>query len=178
MDPVYVSMAICAVGLMICGVLAGRIFGHLIFFYKHFRDRNNYPRLVKKNWELDLVCKPHSWSRTKLALTGLEPGPYLVCMNCGSISGHDDVRLNDAAIEVLKNNIKLNNEKYENEKASIDRMKEILTADREYWIKTFGREFGKDEDTNRDLLEKFSKFTVESVEAAGRRAIEEFKGKI
>ena len=173
MDPVYTSMFVCAILLMISGMVLGRIIGHLIWFWNHFKTRNQFPKLEEVfEWD-EVKCTRHSWIKTTLALAGLDPGPYLACELCGQVSG-TNFKLNSAAIQVLRNNKHLK----EQEGKAIDRMKQILEADFNMWVKTWGHEFGKDSVKNIQLLEKFSKFTVESFEAAGRQVEREFKGKL
>lgn len=141
------------------------------------KDYSEHPRLKTVSQEYmdhNMTCKPHSWERTTLALRGLDPGKYLVCTACGIVSGHM-FRLNEPALEVLRNNIRLNAEKETREAWQLRRTQEILEADFNFWIKSNFKQFGKSEEEDLKLLRNFSVFTVSSVNDAAHRAIRESK---
>lgn len=70
------------------------------------RRRKIYPSLVTA----DKSCKTHTWMNQKLAMSGIDPGKYLVCVDCGLVSG-TKLMLNGPAKEVFHNNIKIAREK-------------------------------------------------------------------
>lgn len=51
---------------------------------KYVQVRNDFPALHKIN-EKEL-CKLHTWAYMNLALRGLEPGRYSVCLTCGNVA--------------------------------------------------------------------------------------------
>lgn len=143
--------------------------------YVMWRESRRSPRLLTLSFEqlnFNITCKPHDWTKTKLALRGLDPGEYLVCTKCGIVSGYSK-RVNDPGLEVLRNNIKLEEDRKAKEQHQVSRSQEILNADFEYWTKTYLQDFGKSSEKNLELLRKFSVFTVASVNDAARRAIQE-----
>jgi hypothetical protein len=168
--------------LLLCDILS--CFGIVLMVYGitlsiralklHFKSLK-FPRLIRMNDEFvafNIDCKPHEWHKTTLALRGLDPGSYLVCLKCGTVSG-TPFRLNDPGLEVLRNNIKLEAEKKAKHERQLNRTQEILEADFNYWVNTYLQEFSVDKEKNRQLLRKFSVFTVASVNDAAQRAIRE-----
>jgi hypothetical protein len=138
---------------------------------RHF----SYPRLIRVSDEwlaFNDPCDRHDWHKTTLAMKALPPGSYLVCTKCGRVSGHPYI-LNGPGLEVLRNNIRLEAEKKAKNERQLDRTQEILEADFNYWVNTYLQEFGSDREKNRQLLRKFSVFTVASVNDAAQRAIRE-----
>lgn len=186
-DPLF--MLVFMIISMINGMVLYRIAGHAKYILSHYWNRTQFPKLIGADEGYGCGFKDsnpkgeshHHWVKTVLAMYGVEPGHYLVCDHCGIVAGKTHLRLNAAGIEVLKNNAKLQEERAEKERnfeKSVTRFSEILDADRIMWIKTYINQFGRDQAKNEELLAEFSKFTVESMEAAGTRVKEEFKGKI
>lgn len=135
------------------------------------RRQKIYPSLVKAD---EGLCKTHTWIKSKLVLTKLDTGFYTLCKECGFVSG-TKFKLNGPGLEVLNNNIKLADQKYENMKKSVSRFEEIFKADRILWIKTNINKFGKDLEENQKLLEELSLYTRNSIEAAYDQVDREFK---
>lgn len=171
----YLMMGIFIAVCMACGVVLWKIIDHCIYFYKYYTTRENFPRLHPL--DDDKLCKdPHSWEETKLAMMVVPFAQYKVCSKCGFVSG-TEYQLNPAGIQQMNETMVIRRETKAREELQISRFKEILDADREMWIKTYGPSFGKDQDKNVDLLRHFSNFTVESMESASQRVIRELQEK-
>lgn len=161
--------------MMFSGVLVYLGFKNLLVLIRMTRNNTKFPslkRVSEESMEMNQTCRPHSWHKTTLALRGLDPGSYLVCTGCGIVSGHS-LKVNEAGLEVLRNNIKIDAEKKSKEERQVRRTQEILNADFELWTKTFLNQFGQSPEKNLELLKKFSVFTVMSVNDAAHRAIRE-----
>jgi hypothetical protein len=164
---------------MFTGVMMFVGIKNIVVIISNYRSSLKFPRLQHLSdefVEMNITCKPHTWTRTTLALRGLDPGSYLVCTSCGLVSGHH-FRLNEPGLEVLNNNTKLNAVKAQREEWEVTRTQEILNADFEFWTKTYLKHFGFSAAEDLELLRQFSKFTVESVNDATHRALRESKEK-
>lgn len=75
------------------------------------RRRKIFASLEKAT--VENTCKGnHKWDDAKLALAGLEPGSYKVCVDCGQVAKGGSLRkLNGPAMEIYKNNIRLRGER-------------------------------------------------------------------
>lgn len=169
------TLTILGIGSLFLGMIIYKIVDDLIYIGKYYWNRDNFPRTV--DFDESKACQgPHKWESTELFLQDMEIRTYLICTECGTISGTDK-QLNAAGTEVHKNHAVKKAARKELGDATIKRFIEIIEADRNMWIKTHSKEFGKDETKNQEMLVKFSKFTVESMEGATQRVTREFKGK-
>lgn len=119
------------------------------------------------------VCPDfHNWDKTMLAFPQIEVDYHLVCTTCGQIC-NTQWQLNDAAMEVFQNNLKLKAEREEAKKKIMARFSEIVRADRNMWIKTnIGRFKKHDSDVER-LLQDFHDFALQSMQEATIKATNE-----
>lgn len=174
-DQLYVQLVIFMVLSMFAGIFFMRSLDTVLDLVHKFKTRNLYPKA--DFLEESKLCKDsHSWEDVYLALMNMDVGTHKVCTKCGFVSG-SEMQINKAGVGQINQTIELKRQAKERQEKSIDRLIEILKADRDMWIKTFVNEFGKSEDKNVEMLVKFSKFTTESLEAATRRVASELKEK-
>lgn len=169
-DPMDVKITLLAVCIssIAFGVILFRFLETLRYYTNYYKNRAKSPDSLPVDDSKTCQNKPHSWNKTKLALKDLEFGSYLVCIDCGKISG-SEFMLNASGLEAMKEQVV----KRDRKNTINARFKEIVDADFDMWFKTFGMNFGKDEAGNRKLLKNFFDHTLDSIDSAATISAEE-----
>lgn len=172
-NQLYVQLVIFMILSMFSGIFFVRSIDSITVLIHKFKTRHLYPKADHLN-ESSMCVDPHDWEDVYLALMNMPVGTQKICTKCGFVSG-TEMQLNQAARDQINQTREIKRKNLERHDRMVTRLSEILEADRSMWIKTFGKEFGKSEDKNTEMLIKFSIFTTESMEAAGRRVASESK---
>lgn len=168
-----ITFGVMGAMLMLCIILFIR---SAVLLWRKMKMEYQYlkhPRIVP--YDGSKVCAhSHNWVDVMLALRGIEPGTYRICVACGVISGNLNVMVSDEVLEQTNENLALLEQKREFEKQVNERINDLTEGYvRQYVIKEFSDEF-KDPKFVERLL-NFSDFTLQAKEDAIQKVAAELE---
>jgi hypothetical protein len=144
------------------GIVAYRTSLLILGIIEHRKLRQKYPSV--EPIPPGYGCEIHTWEKAKLVLGSLPVDSYLVCTECGIISGKNR-KLNGPGLEVLKNNHKIREERNLAYEETRRKRQEGLDSRMNALVKAHVQQFDGDLHQNIDKLQQFFRKSVIEVDS-------------
>lgn len=150
---------------MAAAYTAQRIYKLVTGYFEVERRRKIYPYFEEAYDEA--LCKgPHKWDKTKLIMPPLPMETYMVCTECGYISGAGGgYKINAPALEVYRAHIVRRDERFKKNQDLIKQKQQAIDEAMNRLIKLHVVKFEGSINDNTEILQKFFRMATLEVES-------------